>query len=184
MKDLRRFDIDIYNLSSKKHYYDYDLDNSFFENFEDSFIHIGLLKANVVLDKSETLIQANIKIQGTVQLTCDRSLEEFDYQVIVDENLIFKFSNDYQELTDEIITIPVGTQKLNLAQYIYEYIGLSVPMKKLHPRFLEEESEENEDEEVKLIYSTTRDVEEEDLQDEVNDPRWEILNKLKNNKIE
>jgi uncharacterized metal-binding protein YceD (DUF177 family) len=68
-----------------------------------------------------------------------------------------------------------------VAQYIYEFIGLAIPMKRLHPRF-EEEEQEDEDIEGILIYSTKKEGDDpEDEEDEKIDPRWDILNNLKKN---
>lgn len=179
MKGLRTFDIDIVSLSNTKHYYDYSLDSTFFENFEDSLLEKGQLKVNVMLNKSETMIQTSIAIGGWVELICDRSLDPFEYQIATNDQIIFKYGKEYAEISEEIITIPFETQKLNLSQFIYEFIGLAVPMKKLHPKFIKEGEEENDEEETLLIYSTPIDLDEDELKDDEIDPRWDILNKLK-----
>ncbi|WP_293896856.1 DUF177 domain-containing protein [Sporocytophaga sp.] len=179
MKGLRTFDIDIVSLSNAKHYYDYTLDSTFFENFEDSLLEKGQLKAAVMLNKSETMIQATIAVEGWVELICDRSLDPFEYQINTNDQIIFKYGKEYAEISEEIITIPFETQKLNLSQFIYEFIGLAVPMKKLHPKFIKEGEEENDEEETLHIYSTPIDLDEDELKDDEIDPRWDILNKLK-----
>lgn len=63
-----------------------------------------------------------------------------------------------------------GTETLELGQYIYEFIALAIPMKKLHPRFQDEP-----DDEGSIIYTSDTDKKEE----EEIDPRWEKLKKLK-----
>ncbi|MBX9852498.1 MAG: DUF177 domain-containing protein [Cytophagaceae bacterium] len=186
MKVRRQFDLDILKLRNGIHHYGFDIEDSFFEEFKDSFIEKGRLKVKLSLNKSETLIQAEFEIQGRVELTCDRSLEKFDYSVDVTNHLIFKYGNEFSELTEEIITIPRDLPTLNVAQYIYEFIGLAVPMKKLHPRFQNEQGEETEEEAI-LVYTTKKEGDEEDEETEntdekeVKDPRWEILNNLKKN---
>jgi uncharacterized protein len=181
MKLSREFDIDIYRLSNRKHDYEYVLESSFFADFDNSIVEMGKLNAKVTLDKSETLILANFLIEGYVELVCDRSLEKFNYPIKLDKKLIFKFADEFSELSDEILTIPKDTQKLNMAQYIFEFIGLAIPMKKLHPRFITED--EHEDAEAILIYSTKKSTEseEEDNSSGDTDPRWNILNNLKKN---
>lgn len=187
MKTRRQFDIDIIKLSNSVHDYEFDLDSSFFEDFEDSFLHKGTLKVHVSLDKSSTLIKAGFDIEGVVELICDRSLEPFDENISVHESLIFKYGAEFSELTEEIITIPRDLPTLNVAQYIYEFIGLAVPMKKLHPKFRTEEENEEEDESEGILIYTTRTAEEADdepepdTDNEPKDPRWEILNNLKKN---
>jgi uncharacterized protein len=191
MKALREFDLEIYKISNKKHQYSFELDNSFFSSFEDSLIHEGKLHVDLEIEKSDVLIIAQFSIKGTVTLICDRSLENFDFPIDTNNRIIFKYGEDFAELTDEIISIPHGIQKLNVAQYIYEFIGLTVPMKKLHPRFQNKEEKINldsDEEETVLIYSTENsDSEEIEGQDNKEnkdtniDPRWNILNGLKHN---
>lgn len=177
MKAKRDFDIDIYKLSNRKHDYEYEIESSFFENFENSIIQKGKLKVKLSMEKSETFIQSDFHIDGIVELICDRSLEHYDFHIDQKNKLIFKYAEEFNELTDEIVTIPKDLQKLNMAQYIYEFIGLAIPMKKLHPKFVKEDDQE--DAETILIYTTgTKNPEDEK---EETDPRWDILNKLKKN---
>ncbi|MGI9543667.1 MAG: YceD family protein, partial [Cyclobacteriaceae bacterium] len=62
---------------------------------------------------------------------------------------------------------------LDLSQYIYEFVALSVPMKKLHPRFDGEPSEDA------LVYSSSDEMQ--TTEQEATDPRWAALKKLKKN---
>ena len=48
-------------------------------------------------------------------------------------NLVVKFGSEFNNEDDEILIIPHGEHKINLAQYIYELIILSVPAKRIHP---------------------------------------------------
>jgi uncharacterized metal-binding protein YceD (DUF177 family) len=86
-----------------------------------------------------------------------------------------------EEMSDEIIMIHRDTATLELGQYMYEFIALAVPMKKLHPKFQEtEEDEDEENPEGKIVY-TSSDSSGDDKDDDNNgiDPRWDILKKLK-----
>ena len=69
-------------------------------------------------------------------------------------------------------------ESLELGQYIFEFIALEVPMKKLHPRYQDEEDEDDLSE-GKIIY--TSNPSEDDRGGDAGDidPRWEILKKLK-----
>ncbi|HEX8545473.1 MAG TPA: DUF177 domain-containing protein [Cytophagaceae bacterium] len=177
MKAWRHFDIDIVRLSNKIHYFDYKIDSAFFNDFEDSFIHKGDLDVKMTLDKSDAHIITEFTINGNVELSCDRSSDLFDYHIESTNKLIFKYGDEFAELTDEIVTIPKDAQKINVAQYIYEFIGLSVPIKKIHPRFSTED--EDPTEETLLIYSTASP--EAEVEEDQVDPRWELLKNIKNN---
>ena len=103
MKGLREFDIDIFNLSNKRHPYGFDVSDSFFALFEDSYLDRGKLHVDLVLDKSDTMIGAIFDIKGFVTLVCDRSLEDFDFKVDTTNKIIFKYGEEYAELSDEIL---------------------------------------------------------------------------------
>jgi uncharacterized metal-binding protein YceD (DUF177 family) len=84
---------------------------------------------------------------------------------------MFKFGDALEEISDEIVIIPRDLDVLDVGRFMYEFLVLAIPIKKVHPRFQsEEESDENE--EGKLIYQSEK-------SEEVIDPRWEKLKKLK-----
>jgi uncharacterized metal-binding protein YceD (DUF177 family) len=178
VKSLKEFDIDLINLADKRHDYQYVADNAFFALFEHSLVEVGKCTVHLDLTKSETMLIGEFDIQGTIELTCDRSLDLFDYPIATQAQIIFKYGEQTQELSDEIVVIPRSLATLNVAQYIYEFIGLCIPMKKLHPRFVNEVTEEDSEDDI-LIYSSAT-TEEDSSEDGIVmiDPRWEDLKKL------
>jgi uncharacterized protein len=180
MKSLKEFNIEIFRLSDGKQSLSYEIKDSFFASFEDSFLEKGNLKVEVILDKSERMILSEFTIKGSVELICDRSLEAFNYEIDTHQSLVFKFGEEYMELSEDVIMIPEDLQKLNLSQYIYEFIGLSIPMKKLHPKYKDDEEDDDESE-TKLIYRSEDDSNKNKKGDtEETDPRWNKLKDLKN----
>jgi len=182
MNKLRAFDIEIVHIKEHvPHTYTFKLDaQSFFSLFEDSIIQKGLLDVTVDLEKTPLHIRMTISIKGNVELICDRSLDPFDYPIDSVNPLIFQFSEEEEgEITDEIIAIKREAIKINVAQYIYEFINLEVPIKKLHPRFQDEDV--NDDAEALLIYSTEDENEEksDSPTEDLIDPRWLALKSLK-----
>jgi uncharacterized protein len=176
VKDLKEFNIDWVGLADKRYDYQYIADNSFFALFEHSVVQEGLCNVNVALTKSPTMLICEFDIKGTIVLTCDRSLDAFDYPIETEEQIIFKFGEQAQELSDEIVLIPKDLPTINLAQYIYEFIGLCVPMKKLHPRFVTDEEDDDLVSDV-LVYSSASGEDKQEDESEVN-PMWEDLKKL------
>ncbi len=183
MKEIKKYDVNLVKLGNKSHDYEFVLDSRFFEMFDQDLVLGGQLLATVQLDKSELLLQFTFHIEGTVQVTCDRSLEEFEQPLLIDQVLLVRFGPEEVELDVNVLQIAPETQYLNLAQHIYDFIGLALPMKKLHPRFKEEDQSQDEEDESTglLIYSTGS--AEEDKESEENDgpldPRFEALKKLK-----
>ena len=176
MKNLQDFSIDIYKLHNKVYQYQYLVDESFFALFERSTVDQGKLNVVVTLDKQETLITARFVIDGRVTLTCDRSLEEFDYPLHVEESLLYQYGEEEEELTDEITIITSHTQQINVAQPIYEFIALAIPMKRLHPTYTDDDYPFAEGE---IVFSSQPDNVADTSAETSVDPRWAALKKLK-----
>ncbi|AWW29977.1 DUF177 domain-containing protein [Echinicola strongylocentroti] len=182
-KFWRAFDIDIIKLNEGTHEFPFDIEDEFFEHFKDNdIVKKGNLKATILLRKEVNLLEATFIIDGTVKLTCDRSLEEFDQALYTEEKIIYKYGSEEQEINEEIIMITRDTPKINVAQLIYEFIILALPVKKIHPDYRDEEEMEGEG---KLVYwSDDINEEEEDATSEPDsddqiDPRWEALKNIK-----
>ena len=89
-----------------------------------------------------------------------------------EKKLIVKFGNETYEETDEILIIPETDYQIDLYHYVYEYINLLLPVKKVHP----EDSNGNSTCNAEVI----KKLEELENQNPT-DPRWNELKKLKNN---
>lgn len=170
------YSINIVGLSNKEHQFQFELGDEFFRIYGTDLVSQGKFRVDVTLAKRETFIEVEFKIDGTARLICDRSLEPFDYPIESTNKIVFKYGEEFQEMTEEIIIIPRDTAKLELGQYMYEFIALGVPMKKLHPKFKDEDGDE-ETSEGKIVYSSGTSPEKND--EEEIDPRWNILKKLK-----
>lgn len=140
----------------------------------------GKLTADVSLQKSESMIQMIFKVEGTIELTCDRSLDLFDQPISFENTMIYKFGDEEKELSEDVMIILNDTQTINIADLLFEFIGLQVPMKKLHPRF--QEDDDDQEEGIMVYSSTVDDSKTEEQQEEDVDPRWAALKKLKNKK--
>ena len=171
---MKAFRVNIIGLSLKVHHFEYEFGDEFFREYGSDLVSEGSFQVKVALNKHETFIEADFDIRGKVKLICDRSLEPFDYPIGAKHKIVFKYGDHDEEITEEIIMIQRDTVTLELGQYIYEFIGLALPMKRLHPKFQQEEEEESEG---GIIYSSEN-TSENDSNDGI-DPRWEILKKLK-----
>lgn len=178
MNELRKYDINIFGLENKRYTYDFESGDAFFEALEQNLIRKGQFKTHLELDKSETMIRLDFHITGEVEQTCDRSLDDYNEPVAVENLMLLKFSDHNEELTDEIELIERNTPTVNVAHYIFEFISLSLPMKKLHPRFRVED-EDDEESEGKLIYRSEPEPDADG--GPALDPRWEALRKLSDN---
>ena len=146
--------------------------------FDGDLVENGQLNAVVSLNKSDSMIQVDFNIEGSLELECDRSLEKFDFPIHIDQNMIYKYGEEDKELSEDVFVIEKNTQTLNVAGIMYEFIGLEIPMKKLHPKFQEEEDEDDESE-GSMIYTSESEEDIEQKEEDI-DPRWAALKNLKN----
>lgn len=177
-KSMREYNILLFSLKEKVHEFRYKISKEFFKHYENSLVEDGDFEVIATLNKSESLLQFEFKIKGNAHLICDRSLESFTFPIEKTSKILFKYGENYEEISDDVIILEHGTSELNIAQWIYELIAVEIPYKKLHPKYnIEEEEDEDEDDSnIQLVYT---DVIEEDSGEESGDENevWENLKK-------
>lgn len=160
-------------LKEGRHLIDFEIDNKFFDNFEESEIKEGDLKAAINLEKRSSHADLSIRITGKVKVTCDRCLDQFFYQVDCENRLLVKFGKKIEDGDPDIISLPSADQELDLRQHFYDYIHLALPIKRVHPDDAEGKSTCDP---VMMKKLGEHIVEEESN----SDPRWDELKKLIN----
>jgi uncharacterized metal-binding protein YceD (DUF177 family) len=156
------------------HIFEFEINKSFFDLFEESEIKEGELIAVAEVLKSPSHLYLDIRISGTVSICCDRCLEMFDHPVDCENRLLVKFGNVMDDSDPEIITVPHDENELDLKQYIYEFIHLALPIQRIHP---DKANGGSTCDPVMLQKLKEHLVEEEGGID----PRWNELKKLMNN---
>ena len=127
MEVLAHFTLPIQGLATGTHRFEIVIDESFFEAFEDSLIEKGELKAIVDIDKRPDMYIMDIHVSGTVDTECDRCSKDIQLPLDGKQQWMIKYAEEVSE-TDEIIFILPGTGTLNVSRWVYETIGLSLPM--------------------------------------------------------
>ena len=81
MNYLDQFSINFINLSLGVHAFEFDLDEQFFEAYEEDEISKARVKVLVSLEKQERMLVLCFDIKGSVNVMCDRCLDQFDQPV-------------------------------------------------------------------------------------------------------
>ena len=159
-------------LKPGKYEYDYTLDNTFFEEFENDELREGSVDFRVVLDKKERMLMFTFSFSGIVKSICDRCLGELDVPVEGENTLCVKFSDTETSDNEDVVILPETAYKIDLAQWMYEYVVISLPMHRVHP--------EGECDAEMLKYITEESGEESEPagNDGEIDPRWSALKEL------
>jgi uncharacterized protein len=168
------YSIPLAGLKDTRYTYEFNIGEDFFNVFEATEIRRGELKAVVVLQKCSTHVELDIMINGRVEVTCDRCLEEFYIPVSCTNRLIIKQGREWDESDPDMITMPLDEHEIDLSQFLYEYIHLALPLKRIHPDDSEGRSTCNPEMIRKLGDHLISGKEH-------HDPRWDELEKLTRN---
>jgi len=130
-------------------------------------------EVEIAFEKSIHFIQLDFVVNADIVLYCDRSLRPFDYHVEASYKVLFK------QVVEELSEGEKSKVKqidrdmcIRIDQEVRDTILLGVPVRKLHPDYLDEEGRPVEFD--TKAFGAPAEQEEPAL-----DPRWEALKKLK-----
>ncbi len=120
-------------LKNGVHDFSFKVGGALFEAFGNAEIEDGDCDVEAVLTKADTQLVVDVAIRGGVVVACDRCLEECRVPVDFSGRLVVKFSDEVREYDGEVLWLLPGEDEVDLAQYIYESIVLSLPYQRVHP---------------------------------------------------
>lgn len=169
--------VEFSGLKLGKHQFTYNVGQAFFDlfEFEQEFSQPNLV-VSLDLEKKHTFLVCDFQIKGTMELSCDVSLERYQQIISVDWHLVINFGEEFDDSSDELLIIPETEYKVNVSQYVYETILLEIPLKRIHPNLVaeyEEEDDDLEEETEEELESNTTKEENKEI-----DPRWDKLKDL------
>jgi len=174
-KTLKEFIIQFVGIKLGEHYFEYNIDKKFFEYFEYKEFNDANVNIDVVLNKKTTLLELHFKASGTINVFCDLTNEPFDQEIDNSFDLVVKYGDDFNDENEEILIIPLSDYEINIAQYIYELIVLSMPSRRIHPGI--KDGTLNSEILDKLEELSPKGLENKKKSQDI-DPRWNTLKKL------
>jgi len=191
---LGRFDlykVDLKNMQQDVQVYEYLLDNLFFTNIGGEDFQKGKINTQLKIIKKANVFDLSFTLNGIVTIPCDRCLDDMDLPVDTTAHLIVKLGKDYSEESDEIVVIPETEGIINLSWFLYEFVSLAIPIKRIHgpgkcnkqmTSKLKKHLAKSDDDDMSFG-SDDADIividEDEPYEEERTDPRWEALKGLK-----
>lgn len=175
---MGRFDkyfVDLKGLKADSLKMNFDLDNAFFGDIEGEEFQRGTVKADVTVKKRRDIFELTFSMQGTVTVPCDRCLDDLDVSVETENLIKVKLGDNYADDGD-IVIVPETDGGVNIAWYLYEFIVLALPMKRVHAP-----GKCNHEMTGRLKrhgYSDGDSADETDTLDRAVDPRWESLKNI------
>lgn len=132
MEQITRYSIPYKGLKNGTYDFDFQVDDALFEAYDRVEIKAGKCCVRVVLKRTETMLELHVAIEGEVICECDRCLEDCPVEVNYEGDLVVKFSDEIDDYDGEVMWISPSEDKLDLTQYIYESIVLSLPYRRVH----------------------------------------------------
>ena len=127
-----RYSIGYKSLSNSVFDYDFVVDNDLFAAYESREVLGGKCDVKVVLKKTDSQLDVDVAIEGSVVCECDRCLEPCDVDIDYEGHLIVRLSTEQGEYDGEVMWLNPAEENLDLTQYIYESIILSLPYQRVH----------------------------------------------------
>lgn len=136
MNNRREFEIAFVGLRPGVHEFEYSIDDKFFAAYGEQEFTNCSAKIKLLLDKKNGFLQLKFDIDGFADVVCDRCSNPLKKQLWEEFNIIVKMVEEPEamNLTEEdpdIYYISRGESHLKIADWIYEFVSLSVPLQKM-----------------------------------------------------
>ncbi len=171
-----KYDIEFKGLKEGLHEFEFEVDNKFFAHFEESLVDNGEITIKVVLEKRSSFIKLHLNIVGWLELNCDRCLDNYQQAISNETEMIVKFSENEFDEGENIMWVNPEEYHINLAQIIYEYITLSVPLRHVHPKNKDGKRDCNKE----MLKKLKNYMHPESDDKTSTDPRWDALRNFRN----
>ena len=137
MKHNREFEIAWQGLKPGPHTYIYDINDRFMKEREvDADFSNWNAQMTLLFDKHENFFMLHFDVDGDVTVPCDRCGDEFALRLWDEFDLVIKLTGedtDGQQDEDDVVFIPRSETVIDLSNWLYEFLMLSVPLQHIHP---------------------------------------------------
>ena len=129
---------------------------------------------NLTFFKNHDMVHVHFEANGLFTLICDRSLEEFEKSFKCVYDIYFKVSAEPTEDENSAVRpLNLSGNKINILKELRDSILLDIPIKKIHPKYLDKTGQITDFMESFGFVDSNNESE--------IDPRWDALKKIKSN---
>lgn len=136
MSHRREFEIAFVGLKPGIHVYEYKVEDKFFVPYGEQDFKNCVADIKLSLEKNNGFMLLRFDIGGTMESGCDRCGNPLSFQLWDEFNIIVKMVENPEEMNEQeedpdVYYISRGESHLHLADWIYEFINLSIPLQKM-----------------------------------------------------
>ena len=136
MTNRREFDIPFVGLKPGIHVYEYRVNDKFFLEYGEQDFTNCIADVKLTLEKNAGFMQLKFDIGGVIDVVCDRCGNNLNKQLWDEFNLIVKIvenpeTMNEQEEDPDVFYIGRSESHLHIADWLFEFINLSIPFQKM-----------------------------------------------------
>lgn len=133
MGKFSQFKVQLASLPDGRHEQDFTCDTEFFKNMENPEILSADVKAHLVVVKKNGAYDLTFTCRGSLHIPCDRCLDPMEHPVDTTYHITVQYGDRYDDVSDDLLVIPMSDTYLNVAYMLYDTILLTIPMRHVHP---------------------------------------------------
>jgi uncharacterized metal-binding protein YceD (DUF177 family) len=135
MSSRRAFEIAFVGLKPGVHEFNYTVDDTFFEDYQEQDFRNVEAHIRLLLEKNNGFMILRFQVGGKAEVTCDRCSNELPMQLFDDFTVTVKMTEEPEIMNDQeedpdVYYISRGESHLDVKNWIYEFVNLSLPMQK------------------------------------------------------
>jgi uncharacterized metal-binding protein YceD (DUF177 family) len=125
------------NLEKGKHVFDFDMDTELFSEYQNPEIIEGSAEVSLNVERFSHYMNVLLTFSGTLTVSCDRCLENFDIPVEGENQLSIRLGEAPEEPEiespgEDIMYANAEDEEIDLTDYVYESICLALPIQRIH----------------------------------------------------
>ena len=136
MAKRREFEIAFVGLKPGNHEFNYELDNKFFIDKGAQDFANAIATVKLTLEKNSGFMQLRFEVGGNADVTCDRCGNPLRIDLWDEFKMLVKLVDNAEEMNaqeedPDVFYLSRTESLLDVSDWIYEFVMLSVPMQKM-----------------------------------------------------
>ena len=136
MGSRREFEIAFVGLKPGTHEFLYEIDDRFFEEFGQQDFKNCKANVKLELEKNTGFMMLKFGVGGTIDVNCDRCGNDLPLELWDEFEMLVKLTEEPDKMNEEeespdVFFIARTESHLQVKNWIYEFINLSIPMQKM-----------------------------------------------------
>jgi uncharacterized metal-binding protein YceD (DUF177 family) len=136
MSNRREYEIPFVGLKPGFHEFNYEITDKFFEAYQQQDFKNCSVNIKLSLDKKNGFMLLKFEVAGKIEVICDRCGNSLPIELWDEFNILVKLVEEpeimnRQEEDPDVYYISRGESHLHIADWIYEFINLSIPLQRM-----------------------------------------------------